>query len=451
MWYTAAMTGGKTGAVPSEPIEMTHGELAPVRAEERIQILDVLRGFAMLGVLWSNLNDFYGTLAPSSSFQRGLAWTQDWLIESRFYSLLGFLFGIGFAIQLTRAVQHGSDVRAMFCRRMAALLGIGVVHGLMIWQGDVLTEYALIGFTLVLFRRLSPRRLLVAAASMLTIVPYIINAVIVGFGVKFPQAPVQQYVDSIYAHGSLTQIIAEGARGYLFWYRRWPLSTFPPFLALFLLGLWAVRLDLVKRLMESRKALVWVLAAAVGGSLISVYVTGHFPKWWPPLKSRPRLNDVLFHASGLRPIVLGLIRRLGTWSNACAYAAVLALLVSFPSCARRLEPLAAVGRMSLTTYLSQSLISVILFYHYGFGWYSHVGYDGMFAITMVIFALQIAGSVWWLRRFRFGPMEWFWRSIAYGKLQPFRGCATWRGQIITPDGAPSSRQTGDCADSIGAQ
>jgi uncharacterized protein len=98
----------------------------------------------------------------------------------------------------------------------------------------------------------------------------------------------------------------------------------------------------------------------------------------------------------------------------------LALLTSFPAWARRLQPLAATGRMSLTTYLSQSLISVVLFYHYGFGWYGHVGYDGMFAITMVVFALQMAGSMWWLRQFRFGPVEWFWRSIAYGKLQPMR-------------------------------
>src|SRR5215471_8419629 len=105
-------------------------ELAPVSSAERVLLLDVLRGLAMFGVLWSNLNDWYGTTDPVTGLQHALAWIQDGLIESRFYSLLGFLFGMGFAIQLTRAESRGVDVRAMFCRRMAALLGIGIIHGM---------------------------------------------------------------------------------------------------------------------------------------------------------------------------------------------------------------------------------------------------------------------------------------------------------------------------------
>jgi uncharacterized protein len=114
------------------------------------------------------------------------------------------------------------------------------------------------------------------------------------------------------------------------------------------------------------------------------------------------------------------ISHLMTWSNACAYAAAMALLASIPAWARRLQPLAAVGRMSLTTYLTQSLISVTLFYHYGFGLYGLVGYDGLLVITVTVFALQMCASIWWLRRFRFGPMEWLWRSGAYGQAQPMR-------------------------------
>src|SRR5215471_4075679 len=124
-------------------------ELAPVSSAERVLLLDVLRGLAMFGVLWSNLNDWYGTTDPVTGLQHALAWIQDGLIESRFYSLLAFLFGIGFAIQLTRAEERGLDVRAMFCRRMAALLGIGILHGMLIWRGDILTAYALVGLLLV--------------------------------------------------------------------------------------------------------------------------------------------------------------------------------------------------------------------------------------------------------------------------------------------------------------
>jgi hypothetical protein len=213
-------------------------ELAPVSGPERVLLLDVLRGLAMFVVLWSNLNDWYGTTDPVTSLQHALAWTQDWLVESRFYSLLAFLFGIGFAIQLTRAELRGVDVRAMFCRRMAVLLGIGIVHGMLIWRGDILTAYALVGLLLVFFRRLSPRALVVWAAALLVVSPYVVRAVVIGFGVTYPRPPdTQQQVDAIYAHGTFTQIMSMGARGYLFWYRRWPLTVFPPFLALFLLGL----------------------------------------------------------------------------------------------------------------------------------------------------------------------------------------------------------------------
>src|ERR1041384_3570571 len=107
-------------------------ELAPVAPNERIALLDVLRGFCLFGVLWSNLNDWYMFLDPATPLDNAIRWTQDWLVESRFYSLLGFLFGVGFAIQLTRAAQRGQDARNLFLRRMAALLGFGVVHATLI-------------------------------------------------------------------------------------------------------------------------------------------------------------------------------------------------------------------------------------------------------------------------------------------------------------------------------
>jgi uncharacterized protein len=374
----------------------------------------------MFGVLWSNLNDWYGTTDPVTGLQHALAWIQDGLIESRFYSLLAFLFGIGFAIQLTRAEQRGVDVRAMFCRRMAALLGIGIAHGMLIWRGDILTAYALVGLLLAFFRRLSPRALVVWAAALLVVSPYVVRAVVIGFGVTFPKPLDTEQVNAIYAHGTFTQIMTMGARGYLFWYRRWPSTVFPPFLALFLLGLAAVRANLLERLMGARRQLIRILAAGIVATVLLWYLDAHLPNWWPQTKTPPSLLDALFRVRTFRPLVIATIYHLWTWSNACVYAAAMALLVSIPAWSRRLQPLAAVGRMSLTTYLTQSLISVTLFYHYGFSLYGRVGYDGMLGITMTVFALQMCASVWWLRRFRFGPMEWLWRSAAYGKVQPMR-------------------------------
>jgi uncharacterized protein len=372
----------------------------------------------MFGVLWSNLNDWYGTTDAISGFQRALEFAQNWLIESRFYYLLGFLFGMGFAIQLTRAEERGVDVRGMFLRRMAVLLAIGILHGTLIWRGDVLTSYALVGMLLLFFRRLSPRALLAAAAGTLFLLPYLINIAIAATGLKFPARVPDDQVNWIYMHGSFTQIMTRGALDYLFWYRRWPLFVFPAFLTLFVLGLWAVRVDLVKRLMARRSRLLWVLGGALAGALLGAYLMTHLGKWWPPPKSRPTLGDFVFSLRALRPAVAQTAWLLLAWGNAVVYATVFALLVSVPAGARLLGPLAAVGRMSLTTYLTQSLVSVTLFYHYGFGWFGRVGHVGMLTVTVTLFAVQMAASVWWLRRYRFGPMEWLWRSAAYGKRQP---------------------------------
>ena len=98
--------------------------LRPVAPEERIHALDMLRGWAMFGVLWSNLNDHYGTREPVTRLDHALEWSQTWLLESRFYSLLILLFGIGFGIQLTRADDGGTGFRATYYRRAAALLAL---------------------------------------------------------------------------------------------------------------------------------------------------------------------------------------------------------------------------------------------------------------------------------------------------------------------------------------
>src|SRR5215475_5659050 len=118
--------------------------LEPVAPSERIQALDLLRGWAMFGVLWSNLNDLYGTTDPTTRFDRILSFSQEWLVESRFYTLLCFLFGIGFGIQLMRAAERGTGLQRTYMRRSAALLGFGLIHGLLIWRGDILTLYALV-------------------------------------------------------------------------------------------------------------------------------------------------------------------------------------------------------------------------------------------------------------------------------------------------------------------
>ena len=395
-------------------------EFGPVAAQERLVLIDVLRGLAMFGVLWSNLNDWYGGIDSHWWPELALGWTQEYLVESRFYSLLAFLFGIGFAIQIARAELRGSDVRKMFYRRLSALLAFGIFHGMLIWRGDILTAYALVGFVLVLFHRLSARWLLVAAAANLALVPYVLTLLLDGFAVHYPAALKPEQIDLVYEHGSFAQIIAEGRRAYLYWYLRWPPIVFPPFLSLFLLGMWAVRVDLLKRVTARRGTIARVLMISLATSVAGVILLVLLRDKWPQPQLRVSPADAMFYVRSLRLTAFRAGANLTIWCGSVVYAAALALMISYPTGARRLQPLAAVGRMSLTTYLTQSLVSVTLFYHYGLGWYGHVGYVGKLAITSTLFAGQMVASAWWLRRHRFGPMEWLWRSIAYRKRQAMR-------------------------------
>jgi uncharacterized protein len=302
----------------------------------------------------------------------------------------------------------------MFYRRMAALLAIGMVHGMLIWRGDILTAYALAGAVLALLRRLSPRGLLIAAAAALAVAPSLEFFAVSAFHIALPTQPSQSRVDWVYMHGSIAQIAAMGREGYLFWYRRWAPFVLPPFLSLFLLGFCAAKMNLLQRLAGQRRVLRRICLSAAAGTVLCYGLIALLAYLWQGPASQPVRHDPL------RQSAFWVLGQFPPWCGAAMYAAGLALIASFAGGGRRLRPLAAVGRMSLTTYLTQSLISVTLFYHFGLGWYGHATYPGVFAITVVVFSAQMCVSVWWLNRFRFGPMEWVWRSMAYLKRQPMR-------------------------------
>ena len=390
---------------------------SPVAPEERIVSLDLLRGFALFGVLLSNLNDWYGTTDPAGWLDSSLAFLQNWLLESRFYTLLGFVFGVGFAIQLARADSRGEDVRPVFYRRMLALFVFGVAHVVFLWRGDILIQYALLGCFLVLFRDLKPRSVLVAALVTWIVVPYAIGLVMRGLHAQMlPRDP--DGVDNwIYAHGSYLQVMPVRIRGFLDWYGRWPQLVFPSFLVLFLLGLWAQRSGLIARFSD-RRLLRRIFAWSFGLAVVSIGLSMVLWKVFEPPPPSTDWRTIGFWIPWRLP--LGLLYDLSTWSSAGVYGAGLLLLATRPRGRAVFAPLAVLGRMPLTTYLTQSVVCSLLFYGYGLGWYGTVSYSGMLMIACTLFAAQILFSGWWLRRYRFGPAEWLWRSTAYARWQPMR-------------------------------
>jgi uncharacterized protein len=289
---------------------------------------------------------------------------------------------------------------------------------MLIWHGDILTTYALLGFVLVLFRRLSPRKLLIAALMIWLAVPYVVVRINALLDLRWSLFPFNE-ANWIYANGTWPQILAQGARQYLWWHGRWPLFIYPAFLALFLFGLYATRVDLLKRLTRRRAYLLWTLLACLVCWGAASYMMTSLPRWWPAARTAvPSWQEARFWAP--RDVLFRFAVTLATWANSAVYGLLFAIALSFPAVARRLRPLGALGRMTLTTYLVQSLVCTTLFYHWGFGLFDKVTYKGMLLITLILFSVQLVFSSWWLRRYRFGPAEWLWRSVSYGKKQPMR-------------------------------
>lgn len=401
--------------------KINNSSLTPVAQSERIKALDLLRGLAMFGVLWSNLNDWYGYVEPSNAFDNGLFWIQNNLIESRFYTLLCLLFGIGFGIQLLRATDRGMDIKNTYFTRSLTLLVIGIIHAYFIWNADILSMYALVAFSLILFRKSSTRNILIAAILIWFLAPEFVGRALrlVGWNQPFTTSILySKSSDWILGHGSWLQIEAVRISSIVEWMGRFALRFYGSILATFLMGLWATKSGYMMRVIEDPKTtrrllLISVIAAAIG------YLSyAYFASLWPPLKIRPTgITDPYFWYP--RQLVM----RIFDWSTegtAVAYAAILILLLQKFRTSRLFNPLAATGRMALTTYLTQSVVCTLLFYGYGLGWYDKVSFTGKFVITIILFACQMVISSWWLKRFRFGPVEWLWRRLSYGR--PLRMC-----------------------------
>lgn len=414
------MSATNVASLTSSYTPDTAARLEPVAPPERIHALDLLRGWAMFGVLWSNLNDWYGTKDPATPLDRGLAFAQQWLVESRFYTLLCFLFGIGFGIQLLRASERGASVHITYVRRSTALLAIGLVHALLIWHGDILTMYALVSFALLLFRDTSPKRLLAWAFGLYWLSYDVIFRVRWLAGQKF-MVPRGSYETSswIFGHGSMAQIEHQRLLAVADWFGRWSLTTYFSILAMFLAGVWALRSGYAMRVIRdpraTRRLLAWSLVVALVGYAMQMFGGMLFPaRLWA---GRP--NDWQHVLLDPRHLVAhGL--DFSTEATSLVYAALMLLAFQTKRGARLLAPLAATGRMALTTYLTQSIVCTFLFYSWGLGLFGRLGYTGMFEVTLALFSAQLVASAWWLKRYRFGPVEWVWRTLTYGRAPAMR-------------------------------
>lgn len=391
----------------------------PVSLSERILFIDVLRGMALFGILAANMRAFFAPVdvyeninvlfhGHADRIAQGLV---DAFIQGKFISLFSFMFGLGFAIQMSRAEARGVRFMGFYPRRLIALLIFGLIHGIFIWAGDILVTYAFSGALLLLFRKRQQKTLLWWAGSLLCI-PIMVMSVFFGLylaGVRLtgmmPKPPDMKKIGAIvdiYAHGSVRQIMGQN---WVEWKYALPFDLFAIYtLGLFLLGMWVWRAGIIQNLAQYQTVLkcvcAWCLPLGIVLNLYSTIVNA--------LVS-PYQMTVLGWSAGILYLP-------STHILAAGYASGLALIFLSGRWRSLLTPFAAVGRMALTDYLMQSVVCTLFFYHYTTGLYGRVGPAMGWLCTFVLFAAQVAFSNWWLSRFRFGPMEWLWRGLTYGKF-----------------------------------
>ena len=406
---------------------------SPVNLTERADILDVLRGFALIGVLLDNIFGFTGWSFQTQAVRESLpTWPADGIlglleqafIHGKFYSLFSLLFGIGFSIILIRNEQKGINPLRIFYRRLLILLLFGLAHCILIWEGDILLLYALIGLTLPLFRRASNRSLLIWA-TVLLLSPLLIDLIKVLTHIKSGQFLEEIAIQIDKRTGLPTgpddwrSFLYNEGSGWREW-RIWQASgifyryayiiesnRIPKVLGLFLLGFWAGRKMIYSNLQEYsqlfKQVRKWGFIIGIPFSIAMAFLEIDGKN----IPNMMGLADTAAYAFGVVPLAL-------------AYAASLCLYWNKRNGQTKWKWLAPLGRMALTNYLMQTALGIFLYYGVGLGMGGHIGPVYFIPISLAVFGFQIAYSNLWFRYFNYGPFEWIWRQLTYGKRLAFR-------------------------------
>lgn len=385
-------------------------------ATDRLDVLDALRGFALFGILLANILYWggWGLMTDAQRLAQGGPEVTLWqyrfhhlLVDGKFYTLFSLLFGAGFALQLDRLARRGHDGLRIYRRRVLVLLGIGLMHTFLVWDGDILVLYALLGLALPLFHRWRDAMLLAGAFLLVFLVPFLGSALFarlgwaphdvlyrwsfaVGGAFGIDQSP--EYVIHWVQREDLQARIAWMLSGPSYsWALRLESWRIAKVLGIMLLGLWIGRRLATGTLPGDRRLLWSVLLAGLVVGVPASIAYG----WTPGLG-----QDSWASQLGTVPLALG-------------YAA--AFVLAWPHARRWLGVLVAPGRMALTNYLAQSVVCTVAFYGLGFGLAGQVSVLQTYAFAIVLFALQVALSRWWLARHAQGPMEALWRRWTYGR------------------------------------
>lgn len=385
----------------------------PTADRDRLVALDVLRGVAVLGIFAMNVQSFampeaalldpraYGDLTGANYFV--------WLVAhvfaaGKFITIFSILFGVGIALR----DRDDAGAGRRFARRQICLLAIGLVHAFVFWHGDVLVSYALVGCLVYPFRRARPGALILAGA-----IAYALGAfVMAGMSALALTAPgdLAAVADPNAIAAELAAFRGPWAEQFAFRARLvvesqlylLPFYSLPMTTGLMLAGVGLSRLSFFAGAWRGRTyAAIAIVGGAIGLSLVALELqlgarSGHDPL---------RVAYLYAHLNTLAAPGL-----------ASAYAAIVMLVAP----RWRLAPLAAVGRTALSCYLLETVIGTTLFYGHGFGLFGRVERVGQMGVTIAVWIALLIVAPLWLKHYRFGPVEWVWRSVTYARPQPMR-------------------------------
>lgn len=402
-------------------------QASPVRSSQRHIILDALRGFAVLGICLANYPEFslynfqssaVAEAMPSAGIDRVVKWLLYFFVDGKFYTIFSLLFGIGFSIIIANAGSKGINGFRIFYRRMFILLVIGLLHLMFVWSGDILMLYALVGMLLPLFRNVSDKGLL-SAAGFFLVLPVAVDTLTQACGISLsaPAVRAQWHFCDRYgithenfgiwlrdaeSYGDVFRFLVQGAM-----VRIQELvdgNRYFKVLGLFLIGFYIGRnrlyADLGSRKLLLKKILMCCLPV---GMLMSLLYA------WSNMNGRPAGTAV--HS---------LIYLVSVYPMGIAYMAGLCLLYQRSRDFGLWRLLAAPGRMALTSYIGQSLLGMMIFYGIGLGFGASAGLAVTELVALGVYVLEVIVAMLWMRYFSFGPLEWIWRMLTYGRRFPLR-------------------------------
>ena len=402
--------------------------LQPTLGSERIQSLDILRGIAILGILIMNIQSF---AMPSSAYLNPTSFGDlnginywVWVLshvfaDQKFMTIFSILFGAGIVLVTQKAEQREGKSAGLHYKRTFWLLLIGLFHAHLIWYGDILVAYALSAFVVFLFRKLNPRKLLFI--GLITISIHTLIYLFIGFNLQYMPAEAlidmrndfwKPDIDTTYNEvmvltGTLSeQIRYNSTSAFEMETTVFAMLMFWRAGGLMLVGMafykWGI-LTAARDVSFYKKGMI--SGFLVGLPIIIWGVIKNFEAGWP-------LEYSMFIGSQFN--------YWGSLSFSFAYICTVMNFAKSDKFNAIKERLAAIGQMALTNYITQSLIGVFIFYGVGFGFFSQFERIEQVAVMIGIWLIQFGWSKTWLDAYKFGPLEWVWRSLTYVKLQPMK-------------------------------